>query len=72
METLASRSELVPAAGGSALALAGRRLQRGASHEVGDDQRDALLYVPAGAGSIKLGGESAGLRPGSAALVRTT
>lgn len=61
--------ELVPAVDGSALALSVLRLDGGEAHTAQEDDRDALLYVCGGSGSLSIGGATAPLDPGSAALV---
>ena len=54
---------------GSELTLARRAIEAGSSTALGDPVADTLVYVSAGAGSIALGGETAPLRQGGAALV---
>jgi quercetin dioxygenase-like cupin family protein len=58
----------VPELAGSPLALANVRLDAGKTLEVGDAERDSLLYVFEGGGSLSSAGEAA-LGGGSAALV---
>jgi quercetin dioxygenase-like cupin family protein len=54
---------------GSALALETRVVVSGTSAALGDRDRDSLVYVARGAGSLELAGASHGLRARSAALV---
>jgi len=61
--------ELVPAVDGSALALSVLRLDGGEAHTAQEDDRDTLLYVCGGSGSLSIGAATAPLDPGSAALV---
>ncbi len=58
----------VPQIPGSALALANVRLEAGESVAIGDSDRDSLLYVFEGNGSLSTATDNA-LVPGSAALV---
>ncbi len=60
--------ELVPAIDGSALALSSIRVQR-PSLRILEPERDSLLYVVSGTGTLELGGETRSLGEGSAALV---
>ena len=61
--------ELVPAVDGSTLALAEIRMEPGGVHAVADGERDSLLYVVAGSGTLTLAGESRALAAGTAGLV---
>jgi len=63
-------TELVPAAGNSALALRGQSLEADGSAVVGDEARDSLVYVASGTGRIGLDADEHPLGEGSAALVR--
>jgi quercetin dioxygenase-like cupin family protein len=58
----------VAALADSALALINLRAERDGRLEIGDAERDSLLYVQAGSGSLLLDGQHE-LGPGSAALV---
>ena len=69
MDRAAHGVELVPAVDGSALALSVLRLEGGTAHTAQEDDRDTLLYVCGGSGSLSIAGETAALEPGSAALV---
>lgn len=69
MNRTAHEVELVPAVDGSALALSVLRLEGGEAHTAQEDDRDALLYVCGGSGSLSIEGVTAALEPGSAALV---
>lgn len=61
--------ELVPAADGSTLALAEVRISPRGGHAVTDPERDSLLFVFAGSGSLGLGSDRQQLAAGAAALV---
>ncbi|MFO7573012.1 MAG: cupin domain-containing protein [Gaiellaceae bacterium] len=69
METAARPLDLVPALGGSALALSQLELTAKTTHEHHDTERDTLLFVFAGSGSLALDDETAALDSGSAALL---
>jgi quercetin dioxygenase-like cupin family protein len=62
-----SRGDVAPLAD-SALALASLRVEAGGRVEIGDPERDSLLYTWTGSGSLLHGGHHE-LGPGSAALV---
>jgi quercetin dioxygenase-like cupin family protein len=62
-------AELVPALEGSALALTEHAGEPGDTLALRDDERDSLVFVARGTGSLALGGSSAPLGAGSAALV---
>lgn len=64
-----SGNELVPALDGSALAASELRLQQGTATRIGDPERDVLLYVFTGAGSLTLGGDTSSVAAGTAGLV---
>jgi quercetin dioxygenase-like cupin family protein len=61
--------ELVPAIEGSPLGLTSVELGPDAEHSVNDPDRDSLLYVVSGSGSLAVEGETRSLPTGSAALV---
>lgn len=61
--------ELVPGEESSPLALTSLRLAAGARLSAGDGERDTLLYVFGGAGSLVLADEMHALAEGSAALL---
>ena len=61
--------ELVPAADGSTLALAEVRISPRSTHAVADAERDSLLFVVAGSGSLGLGSDLQPLAAGAAALI---
>ena len=65
----AQAHELVPAVDGSTLALAELPLLPGTRHVFADADRDSLLYVVAGSGTLTLAGESRPLAEGTAGLV---
>jgi quercetin dioxygenase-like cupin family protein len=62
-------SALVPAIDGSEIALDSIRLDTGASIAVGDGERDTLLFVDSGLGTLTLDGGTHALAHGAAALV---
>jgi len=65
----AQANELVPATDGSTLALSELRLSTGSRHPLADSERDSLLFVVSGSGSLTVGGESWPLAAGAASLV---
>jgi quercetin dioxygenase-like cupin family protein len=69
MEGGARTTELVPALEGSALALALHELEEGGELAVGEGDRDVLLLVRDGSGTLLLGDGRFDLARGSAALV---
>jgi quercetin dioxygenase-like cupin family protein len=60
---------VVPPLDDSALALSVARLDEGATVSVGDAQRDSLIYIGAGMGTLLLDGTTAELAGATAALV---
>ena len=62
------RLELVPAVPDSALALSSTRLTEG-SLAIHEPERDSLVYVVAGSGSVTLGEDETALHESSAALI---
>jgi len=65
----AQANELVPATEGSTLALSELTLSPGGRHAVADSERDSLLFVSSGSGSIAFGDGSWPLAAGAASLV---
>lgn len=65
----AQADELAPEIDGSSLALSELQVEPGATFTVGDSERDSLLFVFAGSGSLTLDNRSSPLAAGSAALV---
>jgi len=61
--------QLVPPLEDSALALAVRRVDDGASVAIAETGLDSLLYAVSGSGTLELDGVEAALAPGTAALV---
>jgi quercetin dioxygenase-like cupin family protein len=66
---MGAERELLPAIEGSPLALSVVEIEDGREHAIHDDERDSLLYVYAGSGSLALGADSHALHAGTAALV---
>ncbi|MBM2823564.1 MAG: Cupin 2 barrel protein [Thermoleophilia bacterium] len=67
--TGAQTHELTPAIDGSALALSELRMSPGSGQSIGEDERDSLLFVVAGSGSLTLGSENRPLHAGAGGLI---
>jgi quercetin dioxygenase-like cupin family protein len=62
-------TDRVPPVPDSELALGVVRVDGGATHKLSAEDEDTLLYVTAGSGAFRLGGNSPGVEHGTAALV---